>query len=71
MGQDRNDRVDIKGKHLHKSIIDGDDEDFARVFKLLVGNVVWDVGIGACWAYILISISDQMMQVQFEKSKTY
>lgn len=33
------------GAHLHKSIVDRYDEDFARVFKLGMGDVARDVGV--------------------------
>jgi hypothetical protein len=35
---------------LHERIVDGDDENFAGVLQLSVGNVVWDVRVCACWA---------------------
>ena len=32
---------------LHEGIVDGDDEDFARILELGVGEVAGDVGVGA------------------------
>jgi hypothetical protein len=34
---------------LHEGVIDGDHKDFASFLKLGVGDVAWDMGVGACW----------------------
>jgi len=35
---------------LHEGVIDGDDEDLAGILNLGMGDVAWDMGVGACWA---------------------
>ena len=40
----------VVGWCLHEGVIDRDDEDLASVLKLGVGDVTWDMGVGACWA---------------------
>lgn len=42
---------DSGGEDLHEGVIDGDDKDFTGVLELCVGDVVWDVRVGAGWAY--------------------
>lgn len=46
--------VDSTGRDLHEGIVDGDDEDFACVLELCVGDVVGDVRVGAGWTYQIV-----------------
>lgn len=44
------------GEDLHEGIVDGDDEDFTGVLELCVRDVVWNVGVGAGWAWITLDM---------------
>ena len=45
---------------LHESIVDRDNKNFASRLDLGVGDIAWNVGVGAGRAFITLALSFQV-----------